>query len=171
MSNKASYNNLVFFNSLGQIFNLDEIFCAIKNYISLHPKSRYEIIIGSDSKANKDVLFVTSLVIRRVGNGGVFFYTKLREDKTYTLRERIWKEAMLSITFAQEIRGSLKEMLEEEMFWNEQIVFKHIHLDIGHNGKTRDLIDGVTGMVKGFGFVPVIKPFSYGASKVADLYT
>jgi len=56
------------------------------------------------------------ITISKVELNEKFFYTKLREDKIYTLRDRIWKEAMLSITLAQEIRGSLKEVLEESGF-------------------------------------------------------
>ena len=46
-----------------------------------------------------------------------------------------------------------------------------IHVDIGHNGETRDMINEVVGMVRGSGYEVKIKPDSYGASKVADRYT
>ncbi|MEK7083182.1 MAG: ribonuclease H-like YkuK family protein [Patescibacteria group bacterium] len=44
-------------------------------------------------------------------------------------------------------------------------------MDIGPNGPTKELIDGVVGMIKGYDFVPVIKPYSFGASIVADRHT
>ena len=46
-----------------------------------------------------------------------------------------------------------------------------IHLDIGTNGDTKDLIREVVGMVVGSGFDARIKPDSFGASKVADRFT
>ena len=46
-----------------------------------------------------------------------------------------------------------------------------IHLDIGEQGETRELIRDVVGMIVGSGFHAEIKPHSYGASKVADRYT
>ncbi len=46
-----------------------------------------------------------------------------------------------------------------------------IHLDVGENGPTKDLIKEVVGMVVGSGFAAKIKPDSYGASTVADRYT
>ena len=46
-----------------------------------------------------------------------------------------------------------------------------IHVDIGHNGETRDMITEVVGMIRGSGYDVKIKPDSYGASKVADRYT
>ncbi len=72
---------------------------------------------------------------------------------------------MQSITLAQELRSRLQEHLEET-FWNNQI-----HIDVGKNGPTKELIDTVVGMVKGYGFEAVIKPDSFGASTVADRHT
>jgi len=46
-----------------------------------------------------------------------------------------------------------------------------IHVDIGHNGETRVMINEVVGMIRGSGYEVKIKPYSYGASKVADKYT
>lgn len=46
-----------------------------------------------------------------------------------------------------------------------------IHLDIGRNGETRDLIKEVVGMVVGNGYEAKIKPSAYAASHVADRYT
>ena len=88
-----------------------------------------------------------------------------------TMRDRIWKEAMRSITLAQELRSVLREQFGDEIVWDKRITFQHIHLDIGTQGPTRELVDGVSGMVKGYGFEPVIKPDSYGAFVVADLHT
>ena len=46
-----------------------------------------------------------------------------------------------------------------------------IHLDVGENGKTKELIRDIVGMITGTGFAARIKPDSFGASKVADKHT
>ena len=46
-----------------------------------------------------------------------------------------------------------------------------IHIDIGAQGETRDLIREVVGMVVGSGFAAKIKPEAFGASSVADKHT
>ncbi len=47
--------------------------------------------------------------------------------------------------------------------------FTYIHADVGEQGKTRE--KEVTGLIKGHGFEPMIKPYSFAASVVADRYT
>lgn len=46
-----------------------------------------------------------------------------------------------------------------------------IHLDIGMNGPTRDLIKEMVGRVSGLGFTVKIKPCSTAASSLANRYT
>jgi predicted RNase H-related nuclease YkuK (DUF458 family) len=46
-----------------------------------------------------------------------------------------------------------------------------VHIDVGAQGETRDLIKEVVGMVVGSGFQAKIKPDAYGASSVADKHT
>lgn len=156
----------------GERLSLGEVALEIKHYIGVHPEASYEIVIGSDSQAalSGSAIFATAVVVRRIGNGGIHFWMS-QESRFFGLKDRIWREAMLSITLAQEFRTVLKEVLGEEMFWDDKLFFSCIHLDIGRDGPTRDLIDGIAGMVKGYGFEPVIKPFAYGASVVADRHT
>ncbi|GAF87411.1 unnamed protein product, partial [marine sediment metagenome] len=42
--------------------------------------------------------------------------------------------------------------------------------DVGENGQTKDMIKEVTGLIRGTGFEPKIKPEAYVASTVADRY-
>ena len=46
-----------------------------------------------------------------------------------------------------------------------------IHLDVGTQGRSKEIIREVVGMVTGSGFDARIKPDSYGASTVADKFT
>ncbi len=171
MYNQVS-SERTFHNSQGTMLTINEVLADIRVYIESHPKSRFEIVIGSDSEAALagSAMFVTALVVRRVGNGGIYFWTR-HEEKFFAFKDRIWKEAMMSITLAQELRSLLKDALGEEMFWAGQLEFRCVHLDIGEAGPTKELIDGICGMVKGYGFEPVIKPYSYGAFVVADRHT
>jgi len=171
MSNPALSKN-IFYTLSGEQLSLAEVAVEIRRYVLLHPRDFYEVIIGTDSEAALEgtAAFVTAVVVRRIGNGGVYFWTH-QVKEFFGLKDRIWKEALLSITLAQEFRSVLKEALGEEMFWEDKLSFRCIHLDVGRNGPTRDLVESLSGMVKGYGFEPVIKPFAYGASVVADRHT
>ena len=158
----------VLFNSerLGQL-KLDAVIEDIVAFIKKEPDRFYKIIVGSDSKASESSSLVTAITIWRVGNGGFRFWTKTEERRFPSLRERIYQEAMNSITLAQELRGRLRDRLGDYFFWDGN----EIHVDIGENGPTKELIDTIVGMIKGFNFVPVIKPYAFGASVVADRNT
>ena len=53
-----------------------EVFHDLMNYISSQPEESYKLIIGTDSNAyfGESVVFVTAIVIHRVGKGGVIFF-------------------------------------------------------------------------------------------------
>ena len=167
MKNENTTNHSsVFFNILGNSLDLEEVVLNIFNFVKLAPERKYKIIVGTDSAAKDEVSFITAITIWRVGNGAIHFWTRSQKTKCGSLRDRIYRETIHSITLAQELRGRLKEKLGDEFFWDDQI-----HIDVGENGPTKDFIDSVVGMVRGFGFEAVIKPFSFGASCVADRHT
>lgn len=155
-----------FFNILGNSLCLEEVIEAISDFVKKAPKREYKIIVGTDSLAMDEVAFITAITVWRVGNGGIHFWTRSQKEKCFGLRDRINREVVQSITLAQEVRGRLKEVLGDEFFWNDQI-----HIDVGRKGPTKELVDSVVGMVKGYGFEAVIKPESFGASVVADRHT
>ena len=136
-------------------------------FIRREPERFYKIIIGTDSAATDAASLVTALTIWRVGNGAIHFWTRTEMKKFGSMRDRIWAEAIRSITLAQEMRGRLQTALGDEFFWDGN----EIHVDIGANGPTKELIDSVSGMIRGYNFTPVIKPYSFGASIVADRHT
>lgn len=148
--------------------SFDELVEELVAFIHRKPEREYRIVVGTDSKPADQVRFVTSVAIVRVGNGGRYFWTRSEEIPAPTLRDRIFKEAMYSIAFTQELRSRLKDKVGEEFFWDQKI---SVHLDVGVNGPTRDLVDGVVGMVRGYGFEAVIKPYSFGAFVLADRHT
>lgn len=159
-------SNALFHNAGGTMFNLDEVVQEISHYVRVAPNRKYKIIVGTDSAPRAEVYFVTAITIWRVGNGGIHFWTRSTPSPLGALRDRIYQETMHSITLAQELRGRLREVLGDEFFWDDQI-----HIDVGERGPTKEFIDAVVGMVRAYGFDAVIKPFSFGASVVADRHT
>lgn len=136
------------------------------NFIETAPEKKYHLIIGTDSqpKNGQGADFVTAVVIHRVGYGGIYFWKRIIEDKKMVLRTRIYHEAALSLSCAEEIL----QVFRDDGITKYDI---EIHVDIGAFGSTKDMISEVVGMVRSFGFNVKTKPDSYGASKVADRHT
>lgn len=151
------------FNSptIGKL-NLKRVIQELLCFINEQKNQNYKIIIGTDSSGRKSekVDFVTALVIHRVGKGGRYFWTRNYKNDLKTLRQRIYQEVAFSIEFAQKLIKSFEpEQLKQNL---------EIHIDVGQNGQTREMIKEVIGMVRGYGFNYKIKPQSYAASSVAD---
>ena len=136
----------------------------VMRFVADEPERRYKIIVGSDSQPGQVVDFVSAVVVHRVGLGGIYFWTRHNGAKTYTLRERMYQEALDSLELAQHLLETFKDngMLECDL---------EIHVDIGTKGPTREMIAEIVGMIRGNGFTVRTKPDSYGASTVADRHT
>lgn len=141
-------------------------FDEIINFVSEQPEGNYKLIIGTDSHTFLDdgVVFVTAIIIHRVGKGGRYFFHKQKLHYMSSLRQRIYYETFLSLEVATRLTEKLAKNGHEEL--NVEI-----HLDVGEKGETRTMIKEVVGMVIGSGYDARIKPDSYGASKVADKHT
>jgi len=145
--------------------SFDRMFEEIIGFVGEAPDEPYTLIVGSDSQArDREVAFVTAVVIHRVGKGARYFYQRRMHRPMASLRQRIFYETSLSLALA----GRLAECLSENGHAHLNV---EIHLDVGQNGDTRGLIREIVGMVTGSGFDAKIKPDAYGASKVADRYT
>jgi len=132
--------------------------------------SAYSLVIGTDSKSQKlneekPLDFVTAVVIHRKGKGGRYFWQKNKKDKIKTLRDKIYSETLLSLGLAQKLVPQLKTKIDGSRYNLE------IHIDVGQNGPTREMIKEVVGIVNGNGFTAKTKPESYGAFVVADKHT
>jgi predicted RNase H-related nuclease YkuK (DUF458 family) len=103
-------------------------------------------------------------VVHRLGKGARYFYHRRSQRRIVHLRQRIFFEASLSLGLA----GRIAERFAQDGHAGLDV---EIHLDVGPNGDTRDLIREIVGMVTGSGFDAKIKPESFGATKVADKYT
>ena len=163
---RATINAMKIFHSktFGDV-SLEKVGACIMNYIT-QSSDTYHVIIGSDSqqKSNGTTDFVTAIILHHVGYGGIYFWYRAVDRKKRVLKQRIFEEATMSLETAHELMGILKEKGVER-------VECAIHVDIGNVGPTRELINEVTAMIRGSGFTVQTKPYSYGASKVADRHT
>lgn len=138
----------------------------ISSYMAQDKNGSYEVIVGSDSQRAKNGAydFVSALIVHRVGHGGIYFWKRHIVDQKISLKERIYREAIMSLETSENFVAFFK--LNGLSKYDIQI-----HVDIGHNGETRSMINEVVGMVRASGYTVKIKPDSFGASKVADKYT
>lgn len=135
----------------------------IVNYIR-EPHDGYRIIIGSDSQVKQRTCFVTAVIVHRLGKGAKYYYRKLVDQPVRSLRQKIFYETSLSL----EVGGMVTRYLAETGYDDLRV---EIHIDVGKNGETKELIREVVGMVTGSGFQAKIKPDAYGASSVADKHS
>ncbi|MGB9847815.1 MAG: ribonuclease H-like YkuK family protein [Minisyncoccia bacterium] len=153
---------LIFNSSDNKKFSLKKLIGEIFSFIQENPTATYKLVIGTDSLNAADHSdFVTAIIIWRVGNGGRYFWRRIKDKNFKSLRERIYKEVYLSLEIGQQ----LLKLLEKNKFYNFDL---EIHVDVGQNGETRNLINEVTGLVRGCGFLVKTKPESFAASSVAD---
>ncbi|RCW49947.1 MULTISPECIES: ribonuclease H-like YkuK family protein [unclassified Halanaerobium] len=146
---------------------LDETYEKIINFIKSDSDYEYKLIVGTDSQPGfSEVVFVTAIVIYRIGRGGRYFYYKDNVRFKSGMKQRIFYEVSRSL----EVASKLTLFLSEEDQLEEDIELE-IHIDVGHNGPTNEIIREVTGMVVGSGFEAYIKPDAYAASTVADKFT
>ncbi|MFZ7102187.1 MAG: ribonuclease H-like YkuK family protein [Peptococcaceae bacterium] len=150
--------------TLGKI-SIERVFEDINKFVNAEPRSKYKIIVGTDSMTKTETVFVSAIVIHRLGRGARYYYRKESRRHIKSLRQRIFYETALSLA----ITTHLKEFLATSSLLEK--VDLEVHVDIGNNGETRKLIREIVGMVTGSGLVAKIKPDSFGASKVADRYT
>jgi len=157
-------NKKKFSSPSGKSFSYQELVKELLFYIKSDPVEKYKVVIGTDSANHGTTDFVSAIVVYRVGHGGRFFWRRVNQKKINSLRERIYQEVMISLKLAEEILFNLSQ--------NKNINFDfEVHVDIGSQGETKDMLQEIIGMVRGSGFNVKTKPESYGASKVADRYT
>ncbi len=142
----------------------DSMFGHIIGFMEEDPEADYSIIVGTDSHLGNRICFVSAVIVHRTGKGARYYYQRQYHRKLSSLRQKIFYETSLSLQLAGLLAGRLAENGHADL--NVEI-----HLDVGQQGKTREMIREVVGMVTGSGFDAKIKPDSYGASNVADRHT
>ncbi|ACL70917.1 ribonuclease H-like YkuK family protein [Halothermothrix orenii] len=147
--------------------DINQTYQTILDFIESEPDNQYRLIIGTDSQPRlEEIVFVTAIVIYRVGRGGRFFYHKEREKFHLSMKQRIFYEVSKSL----DVASKLTALLAKEKGFDEELKIE-IHVDVGEKGPTNTIIKEVVGMVVGSGYEAMIKPDSYAASTIADKYT
>lgn len=138
-------------------------------FLGRDTKASYEIIIGTDSQGqNGKADFVSAVIVHKKGRGGIYFWGRQEVKNLYSLKQRIWHEAFTSLTLAQNLVNDFTRMGILNQPQASEGLRLEIHVDIGPNGETRELIADIVGMIRANGFKVATKPSSWGASHVAD---
>ncbi len=142
----------------------DEMFADILQYVNEAPDDPYRIIIGTDSHTRHQTVLVTAVVVHHLGKGGRYYIHRAHRRMIKSLRQKIFYETSTSLSVASRLTESLEKsgVVDLDM---------QIHIDVGRQGETKELIREIVGMVTGSGYRAAIKPESFGASTVADKYT
>lgn len=146
---------------------LSDIIQRIEQFISEDPDREYRLSVGTDSMTYDATYFVLAIVVHRVGNGGIYFYKRFQHPAIRNLRDKLYQETQLSIDATDLLIGQLLDQ-HEELFEKLKL---SIHLDIGENGPTKDLIRELEGWVHALGYDCAIKPESYAASTIANIHS
>ena len=172
------------FNSptYGQL-DWEEALSQMVRFVGSDVRGSYEVIIGTDSEAqNGSADFVSAVIVHKKGKGGIYFWGRQKVENLHSLRQRIWQEALVSLSVAEKLVGDFANIglfdgstsltINPEPFGAAQgrrvDLNLEIHVDIGPNGPTREMISEIVGMIRANGFKVATKPASWGASHVAD---
>jgi len=159
-----------FFSPTKGSLSVEQMILDISEFMDEDLTSFYTLIIGTDSQikhsnGSTEVDFVTAVVVYRQKKGARYFFRKEKQHKKPVLRDRIYTETLMSLDLAKVLVPQIRESISQEKYDLE------IHIDVGPNGPTREMIREVVGMVTGSGYVAKTKPESWGASSVADKHT
>lgn len=120
----------------------------------------YSIIVGTDSQNSYKTKMVLVICLIDKGHGGRYFYHIDWMKKIKDINTKIYTETEKSLEIAHE--------LNEFLHNNDVRAEVEVHVDIGRNGKTKELIQGILGWVTSEGFTAKIKDESWVASTIAD---
>ena len=148
--------------------DLAGVVACLWRFMNQDKAAEYTLIVGTDSEliTDKKADFVIAIVIHRKNRGGVYFWRRLEKDKIFSLRQRMYEEAFMSMDMAAKLLEEIKKQQKE----TEELPLE-IHVDVGTKGETREMINEIVGMIRGSGYSVKTKPEAYGASNVADRHT
>ncbi|MFZ5559439.1 MAG: ribonuclease H-like YkuK family protein [Patescibacteria group bacterium] len=181
----------VFHSPTKGMLNLGRVIEELINYKKESPEAKYKIVIGTDSETKeKGAEFVCVVAVHRIGKGGRYFWSRIYDERKFDLRSRIYQEAVISLALAgallekelerHEVKVDIGQSIgnifkslgkDSKNGLNQEIIFSNeleIHVDIGQNGPTREMIREIVGMIKGSGFFVKIKPEAFAAATLAD---
>lgn len=148
--------------TLGRM-TFDEVTARIDDYVDFK-YGDFEIIVGADSQRHKHVVFITAVAVRRLGRGSIYFYIKETNKQKFTMETRLLTE----VYYATMLASALQKGLEK---YDLDVLIDEVHADINIHNKSGKVAKQATGMIRGLGFTPVIKPDGYVASYIADRHS
>ncbi|GGJ14266.1 hypothetical protein GCM10010885_24440 [Alicyclobacillus cellulosilyticus] len=146
--------------------NLDDVAADITAQVARYPQDVFKIMVGTDSQpkwGERAVVFVTAVIVHRVGHGGTYYVHRERQPYIPSLRQRMFMEASYSL--------QVGTALEEALLRAGLELSIEVHLDVGDHGETKQWIREIVAWITANGYEARVKPDSFGASKVADRYT
>lgn len=156
----------------GQRVNYNQMIKIIADYIKKDLKAEYDITIGTDSQTHSESKIVEVIAVHKIGDGGIFFYHSEYRERFRALKEKIVEETARSLENANGFLDNIELLLLEDNIDIEKLNLNfHIHCDIGHKGKTKELIKEITNWVNSLGYDCLIKPESYTASGIANRFS
>lgn len=181
MSSEILVNGNFYSPTKGNL-NFEQVIKEIFDYMRESPENNYEIVVGCDSASSDKPFFPIAIVILRTGFGGRFFLKKMIYPdeflKRFVAPFGSWKNRILQEVYLScELALSLKEELEKQNAIQRaqgkglKYQFEYIHADVGEQGKTKEMVKEIVGLIKSNGFEAKIKPQSFAATVVADRYT
>lgn len=152
--------------SRGQ-FEGEEFLTEIVDYFRADPQRSYLLAVGTDSRQLPErSSFVSVVALHRKGCGGRYYWHRFYRRRFEALRPRIQVEAEQSLRLVTELTADLDSRFRELSPVPEFNL--EVHVDIGQNGPTRDMIQEIVGMIRGSGYKVRTKPQAYCAAVLAD---
>jgi predicted RNase H-related nuclease YkuK (DUF458 family) len=118
------------------------------------------IYVGTDSQQDRNkTQFVSVVVVLDPGHGGRAFWTKESVPRIKSLRERLLREAWMSVQLALEITPFVDELSQLEV---------HVDANTDTKFKSSQYVKELTSLVVSQGFSCKLKPEAWAAMHVAD---
>jgi predicted RNase H-related nuclease YkuK (DUF458 family) len=127
----------------------------------LQQNPNVEIHIGTDSQSIADKTIYVTVIAYKFGTNGVhYIYSKDKVDKVRSRYDKLFKEAVLTIEFAQ--------------WFSERFGSIKVELDFDYNDDERffsqRLVPITKGWAEGLGYKVNIKPIKQIATRAADYH-
>lgn len=168
----------LFQNLTHKKMGFSEVFSHILTFMKREPVGNYRLMVGTDSQVHPSrTLFITGVVIQRVGKGAWACYRKevIPREMT-TLHERISYETSLTervaSLFTEERKNELIDIVLPHIYKGATFTMEgHIDIGSGDRNRTRVYVNEMVARIESLGMEPKIKPDSIAASSYANRYT
>lgn len=172
-------HSMEFTNTTERQMDLEAVYSRIDAFMQQEPHANYSLVIGTDGQVHRGFTkLITGIIVRREGKGAWACYRQvIIPREIMSVREKLSTETSLSeeiaCFFDKRKRSQLEDIILPFVYQGASFDVS-IHIDAGHDkskSKTAFFVTEMVNRVESLGWVPVIKPDSYGASSYADRYS